>query len=105
MIHYSKNKNRFKGAFSTNKPGKELKRIARQNLCGHFGIPMGVSLAATLLPLVLELPFSMLQDTHQMLSQTIVFYVANFLISLVTVILSAGVIRVSVDGKKAALFF
>ena len=51
-----------------NKPGKELKRIARQNLCGHFGIPMGVSLAATLLPLVLELPFSMLQDTHQMLS-------------------------------------
>ena len=28
-----------------NKPGKELKRIARQNLCGHFGIPMGVSLA------------------------------------------------------------
>lgn len=46
-----------------NKPGKELKRIARQNLCGHFGIPMGVSLVATLLPLVLELPFSMLQDT------------------------------------------
>lgn len=43
-----------------NKPGKELKRIARQNLCGHFGIPMGVSLVATLLPLVLELPFSML---------------------------------------------
>lgn len=76
-----------------NKPGKELKRIARQNLCGHFGIPMGVSLVATLLPLVLELPFSMLQDTHQALFQTIVFYVANFLISLVTVILSAGVIR------------
>ena len=83
-----------------NKPGKELKRIARQNLCGHFGIPMGVSLAATLLPLVLELPFSMLQDTHQMLSQTIVFYVANFLISLVTVILSAGVIRVHLSMAR-----
>lgn len=52
-----------------NKPGKELKRIARQNLCGHFGIPMGVSLVATLLPLVLELPFSMLQDTHQRCSR------------------------------------
>ena len=83
-----------------NKPGKELKRIARQNLCGHFGIPMGVSLAATLLPLVLELPFSMLQDTHQMLSQTIVFYVANFLISLVTVILSAGVISVHLSMAR-----
>ena len=83
-----------------NKPGKELKRIARQNLCGHFGIPMGVSLVATLLPLVLELPFSMLQDTHQALFQTIVFYVANFLISLVTVILSAGVIRVHLSMAR-----
>lgn len=35
-----------------------------------------------------------------MLSQTIVFYVANFLISLVTVILSAGVIRVHLSMAR-----
>ena len=89
-----------------NKPGKELKRIARQNLCGHFGIPMGVSLAATLLPLVLELPFSMLQDTHQALSQTIVFYVADFFnFSCHCDLIRRCHPRTSVDGKKAALFF
>ena len=43
-----------------NLPCKELKRIARDNLNGNYKIPMGAFLAATLIPLAVELPFSML---------------------------------------------
>lgn len=47
-----------------NLPCKELKRIARDNLNGNYKIPMGAFLAATLIPLAVELPFSMLQKMH-----------------------------------------
>ena len=39
-----------------NLPCKELKRIARDNLNGNYKIPMGAFLAATLIPLAVELP-------------------------------------------------
>ena len=48
-----------------NLPCKELKRIARDNLNGNYKIPMGAFLAATLIPLAVELPFSMLQKDAQ----------------------------------------
>ena len=65
-----------------NLPCKELKRIARDNLNGNYKIPMGAFLAATLIPLAVELPFSMLQKDAQPLPVTIMFYVAEFLITL-----------------------
>lgn len=56
-----------------NLPCKELKRIARDNLNGNYKIPMGAFLAATLIPLAVELPFSMLQKDAQPLPVTIMF--------------------------------
>ena len=67
-----------------NLPCKELKRIARDNLNGNYKIPMGAFLAATLIPLAVELPFSMLQKDAQPLPVTIMFYVANPSASSVT---------------------
>ena len=73
-----------------NLPCKELKRIARDNLNGNYKIPMGAFLAATLIPLAVELPFSMLQKDAQPLPVTIMFYVAEFLITLLSMVLSVG---------------
>ena len=71
---------------------KELKRIARENLGGQYRISMGAILALGIIPLAAELPFSMLQNSVQPIGQTIIFYIADFLISLITFLLSAGVI-------------
>lgn len=75
-----------------NRPCKELKRIARENLGGQYRISMGAILALGIIPLAAELPFSMLQNSVQPIGQTIIFYIADFLISLITFLLSAGVI-------------
>lgn len=75
-----------------NKPCKELKRIARENLNGQYRISMGAILVLGIIPLAAELPFSMLQSPQQPLGQTVIFYVADFLISLITFLLSAGII-------------
>ena len=89
-----------------NKPCKELKRIARENLSGQYRISMGAILALGIIPLVAELPFSMLQSAQQPVGQTIIFYVADFLISLIAFLLSVGVTCMNMNiarGKKPAL--
>ena len=89
-----------------NRPCKELKRIARQNLSGRYGIPMAALLITGSIPMVAELPFSMLQKNTQPLSQTIIFYVADFLISLLAVVLSAGLAQLHLSlarGKNYEL--
>ena len=85
-----------------NLPCKELKRIARDNLNGNYKIPMGAFLAATLIPLAVELPFSMLQKDAQPLPVTIMFYVAEFPITLLSMVLSVGILQLhlSLARKK-----
>ncbi len=75
------------------RPCKELKRIARENLTGHYGIPMGALLTASAVTLAALLPFSMLQKEKQSLFQTVIFYVAYFLIVLIAAVLSAGLMK------------
>lgn len=83
----------YKGVYLTmNRSCKELKRIARENLSGQYRTSMGAILAMGIIPLAVELPFSMLQNSGQPIGQTIIFYVADFLISFITFLLSVGVI-------------
>lgn len=71
---------------------KELKRIARENLSGHYNTPMGAFLAAGFITFAIELPFSMLlQNQYATTFQTVLFYVVDFLIALVGIVLNAGV--------------
>ena len=89
-----------------NRPCKELKRMARQNLSGRYGIPMAALLITGSIPMVAELPFSMLQKNSQPVSQTIIFYLAEFLISLLSVVLSAGMTQIHLSlarGKEYEL--
>jgi uncharacterized membrane protein len=74
---------------------KELKRIAREQLTGHYKTPMGAFLVAGLVTFVIELPFSMLlQKEYATVLQTVLYYIAEILISLLGVILSAGVLDI-----------
>lgn len=69
---------------------KELKRIARENLTGQYKIPMGAFVIAQIITFAIELPFYMLRSEDSSLLQTIVFYTADLLISLVSMVLTAG---------------
>ena len=94
-----------------NRPCKELKRMARQNLSGRYGIPMAALLITGSIPMMAELPFSMMQKNTQPISQTIIFYIADFLITLLSVVLSAGLTQIHLslargkDYDLSAVFY
>ncbi len=69
---------------------KELKRISRGTLSGHYGIPMGVFLFANAITFAIELPFSMLMGEHASTTQIITYYIARLLILLIGIVLSSG---------------
>ncbi|MCH5333120.1 MAG: DUF975 family protein [Agathobacter sp.] len=85
-----------------NRPCKELKRISRENLTGQYRIPMGALLVSWIIPQVIELPFSMAVGEHPTLFQNITLYAAEFLIALVSFVLTAGiaVIHLNIARKK-----
>lgn len=67
---------------------KELKRIARENLDGKYSAPMLAYTITLSITLIVELTFSLLQ------TQTIILYIVEFLISVVTIILTCGQYRI-----------
>lgn len=73
---------------------KELKRIARENLNGHYGTPMGAAVVAGMITAAIELPFSMLQTPYATTLQTVSFYIAELLIGLISVVLSVGQLKI-----------
>jgi uncharacterized membrane protein len=80
---------------------KELKRIARENLTGHYKIPMGAFLVAGLIPFVIELPFSMLlQNEYATVFQTVLYAIVELLISLLGIVLSAGVLDIHLNMAR-----
>lgn len=79
---------------------KELKRLARENLAGHYNIPMGAFVVAGAITLAIELPFSMLQNPHNAPMQSVIFYIAEFLISLIGAVLSVGQIRIHLNMAR-----
>ncbi len=79
---------------------KELKRIARENLTGHYNIPMGAFIVSSMITLAIELPFSMLQSEYATTLQVITTYVAEVLISLIGVVLNAGLIKIHLNMAR-----
>ena len=73
-----------------NIPCRELKRISRENLTFHYTIPMGVFFTGIMIPLLMELPFASLQDQYATRLQTGIFFVAEFLISIFSAVLTFG---------------
>ncbi|MCD7708522.1 MAG: DUF975 family protein [Clostridiales bacterium] len=74
-----------------NRPSGELKRIARGNLVGHYGIPICVTLIAIVIPFVIQLAFAFVLGTDQTAIQQVIFLIAEILTALISYVLSAGV--------------
>lgn len=82
---------------------KELKAMAREQLSGHYGIYIGalcvyfmIYIAATFL-LNYMLPAG---GANENLSQTVIYYVADFIISLLLSVLSFGFNKMYLDGSR-----
>lgn len=79
----------------------ELKRIARYNLQGHYGIVIGTSLMAGLITSIALIPFSLILDIYNSVSDLIIYQLASFIISLVNTVFRAGLIRIHFKlGRK-----
>lgn len=94
------------------RPCKELKRIARLNLTGNYNLPMGAFVTATAIAFMIELPFSYVLDTpYATLMQKIIYYIAEFLISIIAGVFDIGLIYLHLniarhkEAKKSDIFF
>lgn len=75
-----------------NRPISEIKRIARGNLTGQYTVPIIASLLVSLIPSLVMLPFSMLLPDTTSLFQNIIYYVAYFIILILSVVLETGLL-------------
>ncbi len=71
----------------------ELARIARDMLNRRYTIPMGAFVTASLIPAVLEIPFSLFSSDSPSTMQVIVVALAEFLITLIEQVLFIGVLK------------
>lgn len=89
----------------------ELKRLARKNLIGHWGIIIGATLLMGLITSAILMPFYLLFFiTRGGMVQFIAYMVATLIISMIGVIMSAGISRMHFgfargeNGKIEMLF-
>ena len=73
---------------------KELKRMARANLDQKYKVPMKAYVYAALISALIELPFSLLQTEESFSPQNIILFIAQILISVVTIVLTCGEYRI-----------
>lgn len=72
---------------------KELKRIARGNLQGHYLDLIRALVFCNLVISLVETPFSMMTNDVEFSTQNIIYYIAIVLISIASVVLTAGQYR------------
>ncbi|MCM1256476.1 MAG: DUF975 family protein [Roseburia sp.] len=90
---------------------KELKRQARETLNGRYGLPMGTYVTAGLIVLAVTFPFNYSYQKNPDVLQSVIYSLATVIISLLSIVLSCGIIRIQLDmarGKEktfADLFY
>ena len=72
---------------------KELKRIARGNLRGHYSPLIRVLLFSSLVVSLIEMPFSMMTNEIAYSPQNIIYEIASLLITIASVVLTVGQYR------------
>lgn len=72
----------------------ELKRIARENLRGHYALPIGTYVVVTLIASAALAPFTFIYELNQTTTNMIIYQLAHIIISLVSIILSCGLYRI-----------
>lgn len=90
---------------------KELKRQARETLNERYGLPMGTYVASELIVLAITFPFHYVYQANPDTLRSVIYHLAIFIISLISTVLSCGLIRIHLDmarGKEkkfADLFY
>lgn len=74
------------------KSSSELKRIAREQLNGRYGISVALTIISYLIPFALLLPFSLRVNETSTPGQWAIYYLASLLVSMISIILTCGTI-------------
>lgn len=83
---------------------KELKRISRDLLNDRYGVPMGAFVLANVIVVAVGIPFSMSMGETPTPLQLVIALLAQYLITLISFVLNAGVIRVHLNMTRAREF-
>ncbi len=83
-----------------NRNSRELKRLARENLTGHYQTPMAAFVCASAITMALEFAFSMIQNNHPSAIQLATLAVAEFLIGLISAILNVGILDIHLSMAR-----
>ena len=86
----------------------ELKRISRDILNNRYSVPMAAFLTASLIPTLIEIPFSMTLGDYPGTPQLIISTIADILILLIAQMLDTGVMLVHMNmtrGHTASVMF
>lgn len=81
------------------KSSSELKRMARETLRGKWGTPMSAALLASLIPSLCMLPF-VINSEHPTTSQNIIINLASFIITLLQIILTSGLLSLHLHMSR-----
>ena len=83
---------------------KEIKRISRDILNDRYGVPMGAFVLASVIPMAVELPFSMSSGNNPSTSQLVITLFAEIIITLISFLLSTGVSLVHLNMTRNQTF-
>lgn len=72
----------------------EFKRLAREALTRHYGVPMGAMVVSELILFLLSIPFSWNITVNSPIREWVIYYVATIAISLLGVVLSIGTLKI-----------
>ena len=79
----------------------EIKRIARENLTGHYGLPMGAMVVSQLIVTLPTMFFSWNLTPYSGKMEWAIYYVAAFILTLLGVVLNIGILRIALRmGRK-----
>ena len=82
---------------------KELKRLARETLTGHYGVTMAAFTVTELILLLANLPFNLFLESNPTGIQRILSFLASMIISLLSTILNGGMLYIHLNlarGKE-----
>ena len=82
------------------RPSKEIKRIARDMLNNRYRVPMILFVIATLIPAIVRIPFSINIGESVSITQLVISLLAEYLILLVTQVLSVGVVYIHLNMTR-----
>ena len=82
----------------------ELKRISRDILNNRYSVPMAAFLTASLIPTLIEIPFSMTLGDYPGTPQLIISTIADILILLIAQMLDTGVMLVHMNMTRGQTY-